>query len=118
MTGKTDFTFGVAGLAGSQVLARFPGMVGIPFMGREYGIRMALLASVRCKSFMGCADYFSQAPGFTVGQDGQILGGKTGMTFNTKPPFMATGTELWIGACSNGMRHMELRPVDIDHIVT
>jgi hypothetical protein len=79
---------------------------------------MALLASVGGKSLMGRADNFTQAPGFTVGLDGQIFRSKTGVAFNTEFAFMAVGTELRISTCCYGMRHMELRPVNIDHIVT
>ena len=53
-----------------------------------------------------------------MGLDSQIFRGKAGVAFNTKFTFMTAGTELGIGAGSNGMSNVKVRAVDIDHVIS
>jgi len=89
VAGETDITLRVAGLAGNQVFSRLPGMTGRPFMGRQHGIGVTLLAHVLGKILMGRADDLEQAPTLAVRGDSQVFGGKAGVAVYAEPALMA-----------------------------
>ena len=114
---QAGITLGMAALAGGQVLACFAGVARGPFMDWQDRVLVAYLAHIVSKGFMRHAGCIDQAPAFSMGLDCQVLRRKTDVAVDTEFIFMTARAKLRIVPGCDGMGHIKIRVVYVDHAI-
>jgi len=117
VTLEADIPFGVAGLAGGQVLARLARVAAGPRVRRQDRVGMAGLAAILGERRMRGPRDTQVAPSATVGQNSQIRRRETVVAVEAEVLLVAAGAQLGVGACRDRVGYLKIAAMHIDHVV-